>query len=442
MAPFNVRTFGENKTMTVMTEEILRYVDPKFNTVTPQAFSVPERQVLDEVNQKVAGSVSLAGIIDYLFETTAGLIPTDRIGVAFVHEEGRRLATYYFRTNYQPVHLNKGYTQDLAGSSLELVMQTGQIRVINDLKEYLRKRPDSESTDLCLKEGIRSSMTCPLIVDDRRVGLLFRSSRLPNAYTDHHVNLHIAIAERVSQAVEKTYQYEQLAQVSHAYLEILNFISDEIEKPIARMAHEAKELMTGTLGRLTPKQTQHIRNMAGRNRQILSLVKNYTALAKIETDGLHPNIIDNVELISEVVQPVINLYEAKCNENYIRLTHMYPADKIFHACDPELMKTALNHLVSNAIKYGQAKGEIRIAVQQTDKNTCISVWNNGNGFNTEQKRRLFQRFSRLEQTALVEEKGTGLGLYLVWRIMQAHEGRAKAASEYGKWAEFYLELTR
>ena len=428
--------------MAVMTEKVLRYIDPQHNTMPANEFSVPERNVLEQVNQKVAGSVSLAGIVDYLFETTNQLIPTDRIGVAFVRDDGQRLATYYFRANYQPVHLKESYSQDLAGSSLELVMQTGQVRVINDLKEYYRERPNSESTDLCLKEGIQSSMTCPLVVDGRRVGLMFRSSRQPHAYTDHHVRLHLAIAERVSQAVEKTYQYEQLTQVSHAYFEILNFISDEIEKPIAHMAIEAKDLISGSLGQLSPKQAQHVQGMAKYSRQILNLVRNYTELARVESEGLQVNIKNDVDLIQEVLQPVLSQYESKCNEQYIKLTPMYPGNKVIQKCDPDLMKMALSNLLSNAIKYGKAKGEIRVAVQQTGETTCIGVWNSGHGFNNDQKHQLFQRFSRLEQTNLVEEKGTGLGLYLVWRIMQAHQGKAKATSEHGKWAEFYLELPR
>ena len=129
--------------------------------------------------------------------------------MSFVEEQGGRLAAHYARAHYDPLILKKGYTEDLAGSSLERVIASGRPRIIDDLERYLADHPASASTKLLVREGVRSSMTCPLLVDGRVAGLLFFSATRPHAYTEHHVRLHQAMAERLGQAVEKARRIER-----------------------------------------------------------------------------------------------------------------------------------------------------------------------------------------------------------------------------------------
>jgi signal transduction histidine kinase len=68
------------------------------------------------------------------------------------------------------------------------------------------------------------------------------------------------------------------------------------------------------------------------------------------------------------------------------------------------------------------------------------VENRGVGFSKEQSRNLFKRFSRLKQKGLEDRRGSGLGLYLTWWIIQKHGGRIKAESKPGQWARFTVYL--
>jgi len=70
----------------------------------------------------------------------------------------------------------------------------------------------------------------------------------------------------------------------------------------------------------------------------------------------------------------------------------------------------------------------------------IAVWNSGPGFSRDQRDKLFRRFSRLDDPALKSRRGTGVGLYNSWRIVQLHKGRITAHSEQGEWAEFSFEI--
>jgi signal transduction histidine kinase len=70
----------------------------------------------------------------------------------------------------------------------------------------------------------------------------------------------------------------------------------------------------------------------------------------------------------------------------------------------------------------------------------VAVRNEGRGFTPADRDRLFRKFSRLDDPELQKQKGTGVGLYTVWRVVNLHGGRVDAASEPGQWAEFSFRI--
>lgn len=137
---------------------------------------------------KIVAGASIEEALDHIYENFQSLVPYDRIGYADVDiEEGT--ATARWARSREPLLLRLGYSAPLAGSSLSIVIEHRQPRVLNDLPGYCQRRPESRSTRLIVREGIKSSMTCPLYVDERPIGLLFFSSRELDAYSDPHVNV-------------------------------------------------------------------------------------------------------------------------------------------------------------------------------------------------------------------------------------------------------------
>ena len=78
------------------------------------------------------------------------------------------------------------------------------------LEAYLRAHPGSESTRLVVEEGMRASLTCPLVAMGKPVGFLFFSSRTPGAYAAAHVETFVALSGQLSLIVEKGRLYEQI----------------------------------------------------------------------------------------------------------------------------------------------------------------------------------------------------------------------------------------
>jgi signal transduction histidine kinase len=410
------------------------------NTFSKEEFSLEEKAVLDGINREVGAKGTLPEVIDYLFEAMQTLSNCDRLAVAFLEEDGRRLVAYYVKAAYQPLLLGKNYSGDIRDGSLKQVIGQGTPRLINDLEEYFRQHPQSESSKLLLEEGVRSSMTCPLTVGGRNVGLLFRSSRRPNVFDDHQIRLHLATVDRISQIVEKTYRIEQLTRAKQAYQEMLSFVSHELKSPVTSIISIAGLLADGFVGDLTPEQHREIEKILWKGDYLIGLIREYLDLAQVENGDIKPCFQREVNFADQILGPAVDSLRAQIAAKGMHLRYRRQESLPSVQCDPELMKIVMVNLLSNAVKYGYSQGEIQVAWNITGDIFRVSVTNEGPGFPQSASAELFHKFSRLNIPELQREKGTGIGLYNAWRIINQHGGQIGAESVPGRWARFSFEI--
>ncbi|HZB14488.1 MAG TPA: ATP-binding protein [Chryseolinea sp.] len=111
-------------------------------------------------------------------------------------------------------------------------------------------------------------------------------------------------------------------------------------------------------------------------------------------------------------------------------------------CDVNMLKQVWTNLISNAIKYSQKKPEpkIEIGAVEDSGELVYFVKDNGAGFNMAHYNKLFSIFQRLHSES--EFNGTGIGLAVVKRIIERHDGKIWAESEIGKGSDFYFTLKK
>ena len=430
---------SEHDTDTSSNQGNLAYVDKAASKLVFGELSAGELRVLATINQKIAAAPSLEALLDYLFEAAREIFPCDRLGIAFL-EDGERLVSHYVVTSYEPVLLGGGYAEDVNGSSLSAVLRHGTPRIINDLPAYLDSKPHSRSTRLLVEEGVRSSMTCPLHLDGEVVGVLFRSSRKAGAYSERDARKHQAIAERLGQAVEKTYRLHQLQETRRAYDKLLGFVTRDLRVPLTAMLLDAEKLLGDDLGPLSDEQRQRLESLSGKGEQLLEQLKDYSDLALLEGGRVELRIDEHVDLQHDVLETVLAMHRTTLDDRGMSVELHLPEDDVIAECDPDLLRLAVGNLVTNAIKYGERGGHLRVGLEREEQGGAfsIAVWNEGQGFDKAARGRLFRRFSRLPEAA--RREGTGLGLYTCWRVVRLHGGRIDARSEAGSWAEFRFTI--
>ena len=176
------------------------------------------------------------------------------------------MRAFWARSEANQIKLPLGYSAGLAGSSLEVIIRTGRPRILNDLKAYLEDHPDSDSTRLIVEEGMRSSLTCPLVVKRQPVGFLFFSSMKANTYSEAHQELFLQITDQLAMTLEKGRIYQELLEIT----EELREARDALETAATR------DSLTGLWNR----------------RSILELLKRDMARAQREEKPLAAIMID------------------------------------------------------------------------------------------------------------------------------------------------------
>ena len=110
--------------------------------------------------------------------------------------------------------------------------------------------------------------------------------------------------------------------------------------------------------------------------------------------------------------------------------------------DRNRMQQVITNLVSNAIKYSNDGGTVRIVIEDTDDSAMIHVEDSGIGIPQADLKRIFERFYRTDKSRNRKTGGAGVGLAIAKNIVQAHKGKIRVESEEGKGSRFTVVLPK
>ena len=124
-----------------------------------------------------------------------------------------------------------------------------------------------------------------------------------------------------------------------------------------------------------------------------------------------------------------------------RLQLVAESDPVWVDADPERLRTAIEHLLNNAIRFSPAGSTVHVTVNRRDGRARVTVKDQGVGLAKSQLRVIFKKYGRVETDATREKIGVGLGLYVTRLIIEAHGGGVSASSVgLGLGSTFTLDL--
>ena len=211
-------------------------------------------QLVERMLEQINMGQGLDELLSSVYEQLRGVVPYNRIAVALLEQSGNLLRLISCRSDGD-VMLKVGYAARISGSTLAPLLQTGQPRIIDDLQTYLSEKPESASTSLIHREGMRSSLTLPLLADGKPIGVIFFSSRHTHTYTLSHAELLKRLAGHIAISLERSRLISELQQTNQKLAD----------------ANAEKDRFLETLRQEVEKQTEQIRRSESRYRSLVKM---------------------------------------------------------------------------------------------------------------------------------------------------------------------------
>ena len=217
---------------------------------------------------------------------------------------------------------------------------------------------------------------------------------------------------------------------------------------LANMSHELRTPLNAIIGfsqimqrkgTLSDKDALYIEKIGLSGQNLLTLVNSILDFSKIEEGEMECNPSEvNVKALFE---EILVMFETALAEKNVRLS-MFECDEnesLF--ADKQLLKQAFINIISNAVKFTQKNGEIKITYEKKDSKSVFGICDNGEGISKEDAKTLFEPFKQGQSAKESSAKGTGLGLAITKRIIQElHSGEIWVQSELGEGSCFYVSL--
>jgi signal transduction histidine kinase len=157
--------------------------------------------------------------------------------------------------------------------------------------------------------------------------------------------------------------------------------------------------------------------------------------SRLESGKLKLNLI-RVE-IRKLAKEVVSSLEPLILEKNLKIVSDFPSNIIPVKCDPDIIELVISNLISNAIKYSNNGGTIRISIERKNGDAEISVEDNGIGIKKEDIEKITGGFYRTEE-GKKQAKGFGIGLRMVKEFLELHGSSLNIESEEGKGSKFYF----
>ena len=212
-------------------------------------------------------------------------------------------------------------------------------------------------------------------------------------------------------------------------------VAHELRAPVTALQ---SFLLAMLKGYVAPDQQRDILQRAiGRTQGLLDLVDDLLNLAAAREELTPPK--RKTLSLADSLEEVIPMLRAQAEEKGITFAVDVRQRPLVEA-NPDQMRQLWTNLISNAIKYTPAGGEVRVTLNDEGGQAFGIVEDTGIGIAPEDQEKIFGEFYRTPQAKEVEPRGTGLGLPLVKRIVEAHGGTIEVESALGQGSRFTFRL--
>lgn len=231
---------------------------------------------------------------------------------------------------------------------------------------------------------------------------------------------------------------DRLRELDKQKSEFLSFATHQLRSPLTAIKGYASLMLEGDFGALPEPIKEPVDRIFQSTEGMVLMVDDFLNISRIEQGRMKYEIAptDIAKLAEEITGELKPVAEKK------GLTLSFKRDDgdLSAPADPGKLRQVIANLIDNSIKYTPS-GSVNVSVSKSEQNIRVSISDTGVGISKSEIDHLFEKFSRAKNANKINVTGTGLGLYLAKKIVEAHKGRiwAESAGE-GKGSSFIVEL--
>jgi len=217
-------------------------------------------------------------------------------------------------------------------------------------------------------------------------------------------------------------------------------VSHELRSPLAAIQKNLSLILDQTAGETNANQNEFLSLAKDNVERLTRLINDLLDLSKIEAGKMELKKAKTD--LKALVRNAVTAFTGWFKEKGITARLDVPNTPLDLEIDVDKITQVMNNLLSNALKFTPAKGEIRIALNAAAGPIEVSVTDTGIGIAPKDVQRIFNKFEQASANHPVGTNGTGLGLPLAKQIVEKHGGSMRVTSEIGKGSTFTFTLPR
>jgi len=338
------------------------------------------------------------------------------------------------------------------------------------LEEYSVSHPGIIQTSLIegkaikrLLMGYRIELVMPLTQDQNIIGFLCLGDHLTSAYNRRDLKVLLTVSDELVIAIQNALSVQevrdvnanleqriaeatkelrasnaQLQRLDEAKDEFISMASHQLRTPLTSIKGYISMLVEGDVGEVTPDQKHLLDEAFISSERMVRLIGDFLNVSRLQTGKF---IIEKQPLdLGKVVAQEIESLDPNAAARGLKFTYKQPKSFPELNLDESKIRQVIMNFADNAIYYSKEKSTIKIELKIDKTWVEFSVKDNGIGVPDKEKEQLFNKFFRASNARKQRPDGTGVGLFLAKKVIDAHDGQIIFESKEGTGSTFGFRL--
>lgn len=247
--------------------------------------------------------------------------------------------------------------------------------------------------------------------------------------------------ERLKEEKEKIAEkLEVLEELNRMKSDFVSVVSHELRTPLTIIKEAVGLVSDGTAGGINDNQRSLLSKAHNNIERLRHMVDELLDISRIESERfrLHYSLVN----LGDLLQDSMGFFKKMAGEKGVNLKYNIPRRQFNIFIDAERVNQVISNLITNAIKFTESGGKVRMEVKLLPDMIRIGVLDTGIGIAKADMPRLFNKFVQVSRVKAAEKKGVGLGLSIAKELVVKHGGSIWAESRLGAGSKFFFTLPR